>query len=355
MLFALLLMSTGWLAATPAARAMDPRQPFQLLVLDHWGVEQGLPQITVLDMAEEPRGVPVDQHAIGGGSFDGARFTRYDRAGTGVDTSMLDAVWADPRGGVWFGGSRGLIEQRDGRFKALGGAAVDAIIDAGDGTPLLATSEGVQRLREGRIESAGDVGAPAFSLLRDGNHLWVRRRRALLPARRRAGGGNLPVGRGAVAARGRPSSGAAGRPAVAGHVGRPDADRGRAVGRGGAGRGARSAPIESLLADRGGLVVDRHGERPVSPPARWRAGTREPGRQPAAVGEEHAGGPRRQPVAGHLYARPVPGLERLDPTDIAARRRARPAGVERAARPTARWCSAPMPTWRSTTASACAC
>ncbi|WP_449422943.1 hypothetical protein [Rhodanobacter lindaniclasticus] len=145
MLFALLLMSTGWLAATPAARAMDPRQPFHSYVLDHWGVEQGLPQITVLDMAEDRAGFLWINTQSAVARFDGARFTRYDRAGTGVDTSMLDAVWADPRGGVWFGGSRGLIEQRDGRFKALGGAAVNAIIDAGDGTPLLATSEGVQR------------------------------------------------------------------------------------------------------------------------------------------------------------------------------------------------------------------
>ena len=47
-LLALLLMSTGWLVVMSPARAMDPQQPFHSFVLDHWGVEQGLPQITVL-------------------------------------------------------------------------------------------------------------------------------------------------------------------------------------------------------------------------------------------------------------------------------------------------------------------
>ena len=141
-LIALLLM-TGWLAAAPTAQAMDPRQPFHSYVLDHWGVEQGLPQITVLDMAEDSAGFLWLNTQSVVARFDGTRFVRYDRATTGVDTSMLGTVWADPRGGVWFGGTRGLLRQRDGHFTALGGAAVNAIIDAGDGTPLLATADGV--------------------------------------------------------------------------------------------------------------------------------------------------------------------------------------------------------------------
>lgn len=253
-LFALLLMSTGWLAATPAARAMDPRQPFHSYVLDHWGVEQGLPQITVLDMAEDRAGFLWINTQSAVARFDGARFTRYDRAGTGVDTSMLDAVWADPRGGVWFGGSRGLIEQRDGRFKALGGAAVNAIIDAGDGTPLLATSEGVQRLREGRIESAGDVGAPAFSLLRDGNHLWV------------GGAGRVCRRDVAPAAETCLSAAAPWQHVVVHHLARQDGQLWLGTSAGlmrivdgqwvaaGLGGELDIAPIESLLADRGGSL-----------------------------------------------------------------------------------------------------
>ena len=172
-LLALLLMSTGWLVVMSPARAMDPQQPFHSFVLDHWGVEQGLPQITVLGMAEDRAGFLWVNTQTAVARFDGARFVRYDRASTGVDTSMLNAAWADPHGGVWFGGARGLIEQRDGQFKALGGAAVNAIIDAGDGTPLLATADGVQRLHEGRMVSTGGSGGPAFSLLRGDGHLWI--------------------------------------------------------------------------------------------------------------------------------------------------------------------------------------
>lgn len=163
----------GGLLAAPAAWATPSPQPFHSLVLDHWSVEQGLPQITVLDIAEDRAGYlwVTTQAAIA--RFDGARFVTYDRAGTGVDTSMLGVAWADPQGGVWFGGLHGLLHERDGQFTALGGPAVNAIIDAGDGTPLLATDEGLMRVQQGKLVAEGGYAGAAFSLLRDGKTLWV--------------------------------------------------------------------------------------------------------------------------------------------------------------------------------------
>ena len=169
-------IALGWLACLfgiSAALAMDPQQPFHSYVLDHWSVEQGLPQITVLAMAEDRAGFLWINTQAAVVRFDGARFVTYDRAATGVDTSMLAVVWADPQGGVWFGGAHGLLHERDGHFTSIGGAAVNAIIDAGDGTPLLATSNGLQRVQDGKgVPPAGYTGA-AFSLLRDGKTLWV--------------------------------------------------------------------------------------------------------------------------------------------------------------------------------------
>ena len=156
-----------------AARAMDARQPFHSFVLDHWSVEQGLPQITVLAMAEDRAGFLWVNTQTAVARFDGTQFVTYDRAATGVDTSMLAVAWADPHGGVWFGGAHGLLHERDGRFTALGGAAVNAIIDAGDGTPLLATANGLQRVQAGKVVRLAGYAGPAFSLLRDGKTLWV--------------------------------------------------------------------------------------------------------------------------------------------------------------------------------------
>ncbi len=248
-----LLLVTGWLAAAPTARAMDPQQPFHSYVLDHWGVEQGLPQITVLDMAEDRAGFLWLNTQSAVARFDGTRFVRYDRASTGVDTSMLGAVWADPHGGVWFGGTRGLIRQRAGRFQALGGPAVNAIIDAGDGTPLLATADGVQRLRGDRFEPTGEVGGPAFSLLRDGGQVWV-------------GGAGRVCRRGGDGAPACIGAGPAWQHAVVNHLALQDGQLWLGTSAGlmrivdgrwvaaQLGDGLDAQPIESLLSDRGGSL-----------------------------------------------------------------------------------------------------
>ncbi|HZX72614.1 MAG TPA: diguanylate cyclase [Rhodanobacter sp.] len=159
------------LLGTPTAVAMNPRQPFHAYVLDHWSVEQGLPQITVLDMTEDRAGFLWINTQMAVARFDGTRFVTYDRAATGVDTSMLAAAWADPQGGVWFGGTHGLLHERDGHFTALGGDAVNQIIDAGDGSALLATANGLKGVRNGQIVRLDGYAGPAFSLLRDGKTL----------------------------------------------------------------------------------------------------------------------------------------------------------------------------------------
>lgn len=168
-LFAIVACLSGM---RPAA-AMDPRMPFRSFVLDHWSVEQGLPQITVLGMAEDRAGFLWINTQSAVARFDGVRFVTFDRTRAGVDTSMLSAVWADPVGQVWFGGARGLLRERGGQFTALGGDGINAIIDAGDGTPLLATAQGLERVRDGRVVPVPGYDGPAFSLLREGGVLWI--------------------------------------------------------------------------------------------------------------------------------------------------------------------------------------
>ncbi len=172
-LYTILSVIAVCLIGVRPAAALDPQTPFHAMVLDHWSVEQGLPQITVLGMAEDRAGFLWINTQSAVARFDGAHFITFDRARTGVDTSMLVAAWADPLGQVWFGGTHGLLRERDGQFSAWGGNAVNAIADAGDGTPLLATSKGLARVRDGRIVPLGGFTGPAFSLLRVGKTLWI--------------------------------------------------------------------------------------------------------------------------------------------------------------------------------------
>lgn len=153
--------------------ALDPGIPFHALVLDHWSVEQGLPQISVSGMAEDRAGFLWVNTQSAVARFDGERFVTFDRRNTGVDTSMLTSLWADPHGEVWFGGAHGLLRERDGRFTPLGGPAINAIIDVGDGTPLLATSQGLARVDNDKVVTLAGYEGAAYSLLRDGNTLWI--------------------------------------------------------------------------------------------------------------------------------------------------------------------------------------
>ena len=156
-LFAIVACLSGM---RPAA-AMDPRMPFRSFVLDHWSVEQGLPQITVLGMAEARAGFLWINTQSAVARFDGVRFVTFDRTRAGVDTSMLSAVWADPVGQVWFGGARGLLRERGGQFTALGGQSVQqpddplppgvvALLDPLDG--------GVEELAEPPLEPQAEAG-----------------------------------------------------------------------------------------------------------------------------------------------------------------------------------------------------
>lgn len=155
------------------ASGMDPQAPFHDFVLDHWGVEQGLPQITVLGMTEDRDGFLWVNTQLAVARFDGSRFETFDRKATGLDTSMLVASWADTRGQTWFGGVHGLLRERAGNFVDIGGYAVNAIIDAGDGTPLVATAHGLERVRDGRVEALPGYRKAVFSLLRDRDTLWI--------------------------------------------------------------------------------------------------------------------------------------------------------------------------------------
>lgn len=162
-----------WTLAIPAASALDAHLPFRAFILDNWSVEQGLPQITAFSITQDRAGYLWVGTQLALARFDGVRFTTFDRDHAGVDTGMLTASWPDRKGAVWFGGTQGLLRESDGRFRDLGGDAVYAITDAGDDSPLLATSHGLARVRDGRIVPVRGYGGAALSLLPEGKTLWI--------------------------------------------------------------------------------------------------------------------------------------------------------------------------------------
>ena len=170
--YILFVLALCMLGVRPA-RALGPDTPFHAFELDHWSVEQGLPQISVSGMAEDRAGFLWISTQIAVARFDGERFVTFDRRNAGVDTSMLTSVWADPYGQVWFGGAHGLLRERAGQFTTLGGPAINAIVDGGDGMPLLATSQGLARVEKDKIVILAGYKGAAYSLLRAGKTLWI--------------------------------------------------------------------------------------------------------------------------------------------------------------------------------------
>src|SRR5258706_15672778 len=75
------------LLSTPAS-ALDPTAAFNHYRLDHWGVDEGLPQISVLSITQGRLGYLWVGTQNGIARFDGNRFTKYDRTTTGVDTTL---------------------------------------------------------------------------------------------------------------------------------------------------------------------------------------------------------------------------------------------------------------------------
>jgi len=104
-LFALLALL---LHAEPAA-ALDPAVPFHHYRFDRWGVDDGLPQISVLTIAQDRLGYLWVGTQNGIARFDGSRFTVYDRKSSGVDTTLASASIATADGRVWFGTPRGML------------------------------------------------------------------------------------------------------------------------------------------------------------------------------------------------------------------------------------------------------
>ncbi len=172
------------LGAAPSATALDPATPFRDYELQRLSVEHGLPQISVLSVAQDARGYLWVGTQGGVGRFDGLRFVAFDRARTGVDTTMASVAVVDGRDRVWFGTPRGAFVIERGAVRELRAAdallTVSAIAIGVDGEPLFATTRGVMRADGAALVPQLLTGTVSRSLLRDDGTLWVGTDGALL-------------------------------------------------------------------------------------------------------------------------------------------------------------------------------
>ncbi len=174
----------GMAALCPSAHALDPSKSFHHYVRNHWSLEQGLPQLSVLAIAQDKPGYLWFGTQAGLSRFDGVRFTNFDLDNTPeLPSTWIQALRTDREGRLWIGTPQGLAVREGNRIRAVplapgeppGVVDVFALSSDAAGRLLVATSRGVMIVADGRLKllhAIPDGGALALHVDEDGT-LWV--------------------------------------------------------------------------------------------------------------------------------------------------------------------------------------
>ncbi len=176
------LLARVWLlvllAVSLPAAALEAGKPFRDYVTDTWGVDQGLPQISVLAIAQDPAGYLWFGTQTGLARFDGVRFVRYTQRDAPELGNNILALLADDNARLWIGTSQGLLVLEDERFRAIAPTVADRPAPASallkvDGRILVGCAEGICAPQEGRLRRVHVLPEPALSLLARDDGLWA--------------------------------------------------------------------------------------------------------------------------------------------------------------------------------------
>jgi ligand-binding sensor domain-containing protein/signal transduction histidine kinase/CheY-like chemotaxis protein len=104
--------------------ALDPERRVSQFSQDSWRSDDGLPQNSLLSLAQTRDGYLWLGTWEGLVRFDGARFVVFDKRNTEeLRNHTIKALAEDASGTLWVGTEQGLVAYRDGRFERASGAA----------------------------------------------------------------------------------------------------------------------------------------------------------------------------------------------------------------------------------------
>lgn len=169
------LLACGW------AWALDPGKAFHHYVRNAWSIQNGLPQISVQAIVQDPQGYLWVGTQSGLARFDGIRFTAF----TPETEKAIPGIWtrsllADDLGRIWIGTYKGLAVYEKGVFRTIPIADrktypvldIYALLQDAHGITA-ATSSGVFEVRGGQLLRRADSPASAQALLPRKDGLWV--------------------------------------------------------------------------------------------------------------------------------------------------------------------------------------
>ena len=174
------LCSAALLACVPAL-ALDPGKAFHHYVRNTWSIQQGLPQISVQSIVQDQQGYIWVATQAGLARFDGVRFTTYSPE----NQPALPGIWVrslmvDSGGRVWIGTYKGMAVYDRGVFRSVPIADlkqfpaldINAMVED-EGRIVAATTNGVFDLVDGTLVHREGSPAPATSLLKSADGVWV--------------------------------------------------------------------------------------------------------------------------------------------------------------------------------------
>jgi ligand-binding sensor domain-containing protein/signal transduction histidine kinase len=175
-----------------SALALDPGKKITQFGHEVWQQEQGLPQNTILAIAQTPDGYlwfGTDEGLV---RFDGLDFTIFNKLNTREFLGdNIHALLVDRQGALWIGMAGGVLYRRvKDRFEVftakegLAGATVNCMAEDRDGSLWIGTNGGLSHFVNGAFHTYGTKdglsNARIMSLLQDHTgRLWVGTARGL--------------------------------------------------------------------------------------------------------------------------------------------------------------------------------
>lgn len=165
--------------AGTAEGSLAPDKPISQFTLQNWQSAQGLPQNSVISIAQTPDGYLWLGTEEGLARFDGVRFVNFDRQNSQLDHNMVQALLVDRKGTLWAGTQGGGLNHFDGeKFFSFGTSnglpnhAITALFEDRQGSLWIGTDGGgLVRMQEGKFKiydkSAGLADNSVFSITGD--------------------------------------------------------------------------------------------------------------------------------------------------------------------------------------------
>ncbi|MGB9291248.1 MAG: two-component regulator propeller domain-containing protein [Terracidiphilus sp.] len=163
----LLALAASGAASLTAARLNAESLKISEYQKQDWQVEDGLPQSNIRMITQTPDGMLLIATSAGMVSFDGIHFkpVKVDARDT-IANEAVNALMVARNGDLWIGtDGRGVVIQRKSggtvNLSQKEGFPTDRIrmfYEAGDGTIWVATQNGIERIRDDKIELLRDCG-----------------------------------------------------------------------------------------------------------------------------------------------------------------------------------------------------